>query len=270
MVFLPVLAAVLALCIVSAPSLAWAAEGGGLAAGEMSAQGDSPISGVQETDLSGGDSTGDASPAPAQGLSSNVVAATRINGKQAVLRWKGVSGADGYYVYQGKKKIKTLSAAKRKYTVKRKGAGKAKFRVIPFSQANGTVATGGSNTVKPRKNVVTFSFNKNPKAYQYWTCAFKISKVQLTGKTYTITGFALNNRMWKILKYKNFRIKLYVDGKCVLNKKVVKNINAKRFKAKRVKLKLKGKAGVDLRNGSVKQSVTGKPIWVDKNGKVVK
>lgn len=192
--------------------------------------------------------------------------ATKISKKKAYLRWQSVGGVTGYYIYMGKKKVKTVGAKTNKKMITKKKAGKSKFKVIPFVRVSGKVYKSSSNAAKPKKNQVKWSRNLNVKSYGYATCPFVVTKISLSGKTYTVTGYALNNRMWKVKKYKSLTVGLRVDGKKAFNKKFKnKKLNIKEYKKKKIVLKIKGKAGADLANGSVSLSVGQNPDWGVKN-----
>ena len=192
--------------------------------------------------------------------------ATKISAKKAYLRWQIVNGVTGYYIYMGKKKVKTVGAKTNKKMITKKKAGKSKFKVIPFVKVSGKVYKSSSNAAKPKKNQVKWSRNLSVKSYGYATCPFVVTKISLSGKTYTVTGYALNNRMWKVKKYKSLTVGLRVDGKKAFNKKFKnKKLNIKEYKKKKIVLKIKGKAGADLANGSVSLSVGQNPDWGVKN-----
>ena len=192
--------------------------------------------------------------------------ATKISAKKAYLRWQSVGGVTGYYIYMGKKKVKTVGAKTNKKMITKKKAGKSRFKVIPFVRVSGKVYKSTSNVAKPKKNQVKWSRNLNVKSYGYATCPFVVTKISLSGKTYTVTGYALNNRMWKVKKYKSLTVGLRVDGKKAFNKKFKnKKLNIKEYKKKKIVLKIKGKAGADLANGSVSLSVGQNPDWGVKN-----
>ena len=192
-------------------------------------------------------------------LGKNKVFATKISKSKVVVRWSGVSGAAGYYVYMGSKKIKKLGASKRSYTVKKKNAGKKRYRVIPYYQAY----KGTSNTATPKTNKVTWNRSKNPDSYSYAGGDFVVTKVQLKGSYYYVTGFAVNNRIvFKLSKYKKLGFKLYVNNKLVMKKTYRnKSVNLGPGKIKKMTFKIRGKAGKDLVNLPVSVSTSYKPVW---------
>ena len=208
---------------------------------------------------------------PASTLGENTVTATKISAKQAIVRWTGVSGAGGYRIYQGKKLIKQVNASTLKCTVKRKGAGSAKFRVVPAITANGKTYTGSSNTAKPQANKAKFNVSTSYSSASYMTCPFRITNISLSGKTYTVTGYALNNRIWDMQKYKKLKVGLTVDGKKAFSK-TFKNVpvNVKELASKKITLTVKGKAGMDLRNGTLSTTVSQTPKWVYSSGREIK
>lgn len=195
-------------------------------------------------------------------LGKNKVFATKLNSKSVSLRWTGVVDAEGYYIYMGKKKIKTVSAKTNRVTIKKKKAGKSKFKVIPIVKSGKTVYKGSSNKAKPKSNVAKFSRSLNVRSYSYATCPYVITKVSLKGKTYTVTGYAVNNRIFKMKKYKTLSVILTVDGKKAFGKKFKnKKLNVKPTSVKKFSFKVKGKAGKDLANGRTYLSVNYDPVW---------
>lgn len=209
-----------------------------------------------------GDSGSDSSYDPnAPYLSWNDLYATKMSSKKVILRWIGSADAQGYYIYQGKKKIKTVKASVKKITIKRKGAGKAKFKVIAYAKYNGHEYKGLCNAVKPKANGLTTSNSTNYKNYSYGKGQVILKKIKGSGKSYTVTLYAINNRMFKLIKYKKISIKIFADGKCVA-KKVIKNkkVNMKKYSAKKMVFKIKGKEG-DIANGHATWSIDAKPYW---------
>ena len=188
--------------------------------------------------------------------------ATKISSKKAYLRWQSVGGVSGYYIYMGKKKVKTVGAKTNKKMITKKKAGKSKFKVVPFVKIGKSVYKSTSNKAKPKKNQAKWSRNLNVTSHRYGTCDFEITKISLSGKTYKVTGYALNNRIFKVIKYKSLRIGLKVDGKKAFSKKY-KNVklNIKKEKKKKIIFKIKGKAGRDLANGTLSLTVGQDPDW---------
>ena len=207
----------------------------------------------------------------ASSLGKNSVVATKISKRQAQVRWGGVAYATGYRIYQGSKMIKQVGSTTRTYAVKRAGAGSAKFKVVPILKSGSKVYTGTSTQAKPKSNVVSLHPSTSYRSASYMTCPFRMSKISLSGKTYTITGYAVNNRIWKMQLYKKLSLSLYVDGKKAF-KKTLKNVkvNVGPSSSKKITVKVKGKAGMDLRNGVLYRSVSQTPKWVFSNGREVK
>lgn len=89
-----------------------------------------------------------------------------------------------------------------------------------------------------------------------------MTRVELKGGTYVVTGYAVNNRIFKMNKYSKLSISMTADGKKAFNK-TYKNlkVGVGASKSKKMTLKIKGKAGRDLANGSVYLTVTEKPKW---------
>ena len=190
------------------------------------------------------------------------VFATKISAKKAYLRWQSVGGVYGYYIYMGKKKVKTVGAKTTKKMISKKKAGKSKFRVVPFVKVGKSVYKSTSNKAKPKKNQAKWYRNLNVKSRRYATCDFEVTKISLSGKTYKVTGYALNNRIFKVKKYKSLTLGLRVDGKKAFSKKI-KNVklNIGREKKRKFTFKIKGKAGRDLANGTLSLTVGQDPDW---------
>lgn len=190
-------------------------------------------------------------------LPKNKVYATKISANKAIVRWTGSAGAKGYYVYKGKKKVKKVGASTRKVTIKSKGAGKAKYKVIPYIGSK----KGKSTVMKAKANVLKRSISTYYKNYDYAKGQCVIKKISGSGKKYTITCYAINNRMFKLKKYKKITITVYADGK-KLFKKTIKNkkVNVKEYGSKKFTIKARGKEG-DLKHGSVTFSVSYTPYW---------
>jgi len=189
--------------------------------------------------------------------------ATKVSAKQAYVSWGKVNGATKYRVYLGAKAVKTVGASKTGYMVKKAGAGKATYKVIPLIKADGKTHKGKSATAKPKANQKKFpKASIKPKDYDWKTCKFVIREVKLSGSTYTITGYAINSRIFTLQKYKSLDIKITVGGKTVAHKKF-KNlkVNAGNYKAKKMTLKIKGKAGADLANGGAHYTTSAVPVW---------
>ena len=188
--------------------------------------------------------------------------ATKISKKKVYLRWQSVTGISGYYIYMGKKKVKTVGAKTTRKMISKKKAGKSKFKVVPFLKIGKSVYKSTSNKAKPKKNQAKWYRNLNVTSHRYATCDFEVTKISLSGKTYKVTGYALNNRIFKVKKYKSLKISLRVDGKKAFSKKF-KNVklNIGKEKKKKFTFKIKGKAGKDLANGLAYVTVAQDPDW---------
>ena len=159
--------------------------------------------------------------------------------------------------------MKTLSKKKTSYIVKGKGAGSAKYKVAAIIKSGKTYAGPKSKAKKGKVNARTYNYSKNYKAVKLFQAHYSISRITLEGNTYTITGYVLNNRMFKMLRYKNLDIKLYCDGKKVAHKKF-KNlkVGCPDYGCKKLTIKIKGKGGVDFRNATgITYSYTSTPYW---------
>ena len=121
---------------------------------------------------------------------------------------------------------------------------------------------------KPKKNQIKFrrDLNVKSRAHNYATCDFAVTKISLSGKTYKVTGYALNNRMFKVKKYRYLILGLKVDGTKAFYKKFKKvKLNIKEYHKKKFTFKIKGKAGKDLANGRLNLTVGPEPDWGFKN-----
>ena len=191
---------------------------------------------------------------------------TKISGKKAGLKWPKVVGATGYKVYKGNKMIKHLGKKKTAYIFKGKGAGTAKYRVAAEIKVPGVrkpIAGPKSKAKKGKANSRSYSGNGSTYKMNYGKAQFRPKKISLKGNTYTITFYAVNSRIYKLLRFKKMDITLYCNGKKVAHK-VFKNykVNLKQNRSKKCTVKIKGKGGVDFRNASGKTihwSVT--PYW---------
>ena len=196
------------------------------------------------------------------------VRATKISSKQAVVRWSFASGATGYAIYKGSKKFKTVKGNVTKYTVKGSGAGSAKYTIqalVKSKEEKKTFAGKKSKAAKPGKNEARFSVSTNPRDYSYRTCKFIVTKVSLSGSTYTVTGYAVNNRLFDMVKYRSLQINISTDGATVANKTLKGvRVNVKGGidgHSKKMTFKIRGKAGADLRNGTCTRWTSADPVW---------
>lgn len=189
------------------------------------------------------------------------VKATKISGKQASLRWNPVEGATSYRILKGKKKVKEVR--KTLVRVSANGAGSAKYKVVALVKDGKKKYSGkASKAVKPVKNVRKFNGSIYYKDYSYATCRFIVKKISLNGKTYTITGYAVNNRIFKMKKYQSLSVSITADGKLVASKKFKnKKVGVAPERSKKIVLKIKGKPGADLANGNVYYSSNTEPLW---------
>ena len=199
-------------------------------------------------------------------MPTNKVYAIKLSANKVLLRWTKISYATGYKIYMGKKKIKTVKKGTTyKAVVSKKKIGKAKLRVIPYIVSGGKTYNGKSTTAKPKANVRNFKKNSlNPKDYEYMTARFIVRKVSLKGKTYTVTGYAVNTRIFALKKFKKLNIKIKSHGKVVANK-TFKNYKVKvsPMGKKKIVLKIKGKANQDIVYGGGWQSNTDDKWVVD-------
>ena len=191
---------------------------------------------------------------------------TKISGSKAGLKWNAVAGATGFRIYNGRKVIKTVAGSKTSFIYSKKGAGKGKYKVVPVIKVNGmskAAAGPASKAVKGKANVRKYVVNKSIKSVTYGHAPFKISKIALTENKYKITGYAVNNRIFKLIKYKKLKITIYCNGKKVASK-TFKNlkVNCKDSGTKKMTLTIKGKGGVDFRNAEGQTYyATWTPYW---------
>ena len=197
-------------------------------------------------------------------LAKPTLSVTKIAAGSAGLSWDAVKGATGYKVYKGKKLVKTLGAGKTKYVYKKKKAGTAKYSVSAVIKSAGKTYEGPKSKAKKGKaNFRKYSGSKNYNSVKYGVAPFSITKIELSGNTYTVTGYVLNNRMFKMLRYKKLEITLFCDGKKVAHKKW-KNlkVNCKDYASKKLVLKIKGKGGKDFRNATgTTYNASWTPYW---------
>lgn len=193
----------------------------------------------------------------------NKVYATKLSKNKAIVRWSGAAYANKYRIYKGSRLLKTVKKSARKIVVSKKGAGTARYRVVPIYKSGSRVCKGTSTRTKPKKNQVTFNRSTSYTSASYGECPFVVTKISLKGSTYTVTGYALNNRIFDMYKYKKLYLKLSVGGKKAFSKtyrnKIVK---VKESSSKRIILKIKGKKGMDLKYGGFTSlTISETPYW---------
>lgn len=188
------------------------------------------------------------------------VVVTKISNKQVGIGWNTVDGAQSYNVYKGNKLIKSTKSNYYKY--KGKGAGKGRYRVEAVRKVGSNLYKTQSASVKPKANQKTFSNSINYNSYTWRTCPFIIKKISLKGSTYTITGYACNNRIFTMKKYAKLSIAIKCNNKQVA-KKTYRNLsmNVGGYSSKKKVLKIKGKPGQDLLNKNGGWSTTRKEVW---------
>ena len=178
------------------------------------------------------------------------LAGTKLSKNAVSLRITAVPGAIGYQIFKGTKKVATTKKAN--YIYKAKGAGTGQYYAKAYITLAGKKYYGArSARAKLQPNVKKWAGSPKVKSYPYATCRFNIRKISLKGNTYTVTGYAVNNRIFKCKKYKKLTIKIMGmqnDKIKVVAKKTWKNktINVPRESKKKFTFKLKGKVNVDL------------------------
>ncbi len=181
---------------------------------------------------------------------------TKISKNKVGMRWSAVANAAGYKIFKGNKLIKTVGPAQTTLLYKNKGAGSAKYKVAALIQTAGManpVQGPFSKAQKGKKNERHYVHSIKVNTVTYGYAPFRVKKISLSGNTYTITGHCVNNRLFKMKKYKVLDLTVYCDGKVTAHKKF-KNltVNCKAYGAKKITVKIKGKGGVDFRNAQGK------------------
>ena len=198
-------------------------------------------------------------------LKKSSLTVTKISKTKAGLKWKKVAGATGYRIYKGKKLIKTLGKKKNTFIYSGKGAGSAKYQVQAIRKISAKKTASGpkSKAKKGLANVRTYNFSGSTSGMRYGKANFRPKKITLSGNTYTISGYAVNSRIFKLIKFKKLDITILCNGKKVAHKNF-KNyrVNINQDRSKKITLKVRGKGGVDFRNATgttIRWSVT--PYW---------
>lgn len=150
-------------------------------------------------------------------------------------RTKGLSTM---YVYRGSKKIKTI-----------KSNGKA---TITFNySAKKTSINKSTSAKKPKSNTYKRSGRLNSNIDQitpYATAKFVPWQVTYYDKKIKVTGYVVNNRMFKLKKYK-FKVYVYNNNKKIATKTVTYK-NIKKYAKKKVTITIKTKKKPDFVNYS--------------------
>ena len=190
--------------------------------------------------------------------------ATKISANKAGLGWTTVSGATGYKIYCNNKLIKKVGAKTTTYKYSKKGAGKGKYKVKPIIKSDGKTSTGpASKTKKCAPNKIKFNTITKVQDVNYANAPFNITQVSLSGNTYTITGYVVNNRIFDLKKYNTLKVEIRSNGKKVASKtyKNYKKAATKASSSKKITIKIKGKAGVDLINDNVTTFRKNESYW---------
>ncbi|MCR5792955.1 MAG: hypothetical protein K6G65_07280 [Lachnospiraceae bacterium] len=179
---------------------------------------------------------------------------TKINANQVGISWEKIAGAQGYDIYQGSKKVKSVNGKTNYFVYKKKGAGKGKYKVVAKieEKVNGKKKAFNNakkcKAVKPKENSKKFNVSGDVGGWDK-QCFCRVSSVKLTGNTYTITAYAVNKRYYTCKKWKTLYIAISANGKTVAKKKF-KNyaLNLGGRKSKKLTFKIKGKSGADIQN----------------------
>jgi hypothetical protein len=172
-----------------------------------------------------------------------------------------VDGVTGYYVFWKNKKVRKLS--KTSFVYKKSGAGKGTYKIVPYLAQSGKTFSGPGKTGKPKKNVIKFSGNSlNPKSYHGEICKFIVTKVELSGSTYKVTGYAINgSRNSTCEGFESLKITLKQSGKTVARKTVKKDFIIKPRSKKKLTFEIKGKSGKDLPGYGLKWNTVANEIF---------
>ncbi|MEA4922119.1 MAG: hypothetical protein VB031_01990 [Eubacteriaceae bacterium] len=188
---------------------------------------------------------------------------TKLSKSTVGIGWNGVEDATGYKIYRGSKLVKTVGSKTRHFTYKKKKAYKYKYTVCAYVKEGSATAYGTkAKSKKPASNYAKFGGSIGIDNHSYMTCDYVVKKITASGNTYYVTGYAVNNRIFKAKKYKKLKITIYCNGKKVAKKTYRnKKINVKPERAKKIKLKIKGKSNQDLKYYNVRISVSEKTVW---------
>lgn len=161
-----------------------------------------------------------------------------------------LKGLSTFYIYAGKKKVKTVkNTGKSSYlvTVKKKGIGKKKIKIV--SVCTSTKKKASSKAAKGKKNFCKWNYSKNVHSYTGVQGYARPTKLYYSGKKLMLKGFYVNGHIFKLKKFK-IKFKIFVNGKLVAKKTLTKkNMSANSIKNFKVTMK-KGKY-YDLRHNSV-------------------
>lgn len=162
-------------------------------------------------------------------------------------------GLSTMYVYRGSKKIKTIKSngkATITFTYSAKKANSYKYKVKAVC-AKKTSINKSTSAKKPKSNTYKRPGRLNSNIDQitpYATAKFVPWQVTYYDKKIKVTGYIVNNRMFKLKKYK-FKVYVYNDNKKIATKTVTYK-NIKKYAKKKVTITIKTKKKPDFVNYS--------------------
>lgn len=163
------------------------------------------------------------------------------------------TGLSTMYVYRGSKKIKTIKSngkATIAFTYSAKKANSYKYKVKAVC-AKKTSITKSSSAKKPKSNTYKRPGRLNSNIDQitpYRTAKFVPWQISYYDKKIKVTGYIVNNRMFKMKKYK-FKVYVYNNNKKIATKTVTYK-KIKKYAKKKVTITIKTKKKPDFVNYS--------------------
>ena len=162
-------------------------------------------------------------------------------------------GLSTMYVYRGSKKIKTIKSngkATITFTYSAKKANSYKYKVKAVC-AKKTSITKSTSAKKPKSNTYKRPGRLNSNINQitpYATAKFVPWQISYYDKKIKVTGYIVNNRMFKMKKYK-FKVYVYNNNKKIATKTVTYK-KIKKYAKKKVTITIKTKKKPDFVNYS--------------------
>lgn len=162
-------------------------------------------------------------------------------------------GLSTMYVYRGSKKIKTIKSngkATITFTYSAKKANSYKYKVKAVC-AKKTSITKSTSAKKPKSNTYKRPGRLNSNINQitpYATAKFVPWQISYYDKKIKVTGYIVNNRMFKMKKYK-FKVYVYNNNKKIATKTVTYK-KIKKYAKKKVTITIKTKKKPDFVNFS--------------------
>ena len=162
-------------------------------------------------------------------------------------------GLSTMYVYRGSKKIKTIKSNGKatitfNYSVKKANSYKYKVKAVC---AKKTSITKSTSAKKPKSNTYKRPGRLDSNINQitpYATAKFVPWQISYYDKKIKVTGYIVNNRMFKMKKYK-FKVYVYNNNKKIATKTVTYK-NIKKYAKKKVTITIKTKKKPDFVNYS--------------------